>query len=209
MSSPNKMRMTVTFAGDTTFEPSRPQALYHRGNSHYTPGEHGRPADDDWEETSFMTNLVYQLDHHKVLQTFTVVDLQHAHALKIALNDQMRYKSNMDYLIAGKKPTVQDHPAREYLITELEIAVLAQKTDGAQNFVQSLHSADGLILWKEKGSGEYLEVHWITVTHSNELACDVLVDMKCAIPRENGGKKRSLVLSRLRQDVSTHRLRNV
>jgi hypothetical protein len=201
MSSPIKTRKTVKFAEDTTFEPSRPQALYHRRKSHYIPGKYGRAADDDWEDTSFMTNLVYQLDHHKVLQTFTVVDLQHAHAFKIALNDQMRYKSNMDYLVAGQKPTVQNHPAREYLISELEIAVLAQKTDGAQSFVQNLHSADGLILWKDRGSDEYLGIHWITDTHSNELACDFLVDMKCAIPQENGGKKRSLVLSRLRQDV--------
>jgi hypothetical protein len=158
MSLTTKTRKTVKFAEDTTFEPSRSQALYHRRKSHYVPGKYGSPEDDEWEDTSFINNLVYQLDHHKVLQTFTVVDLQHAHALKIALNDQMPNKSNMDYLIAGQNPTVQNHPAHEYLMTELEIAVLAQKTYGAQNFVQSLHSADGLILWKEKGSGEYLGV---------------------------------------------------
>jgi hypothetical protein len=203
------MRKSVTFAEDTMFEPSRPQALYHRRNSHYTPGEYGRPADDDWEDTSFITNLIYQLNNHKVLQTFNVVDLQHAQALKIALNDQMRYQSNMDYLFAGDVPTVENHPARKYLMAELEKAVLAQKTNGAQSFVQGIDYADGLILWKEKGSGEYLGVQWITDTYNNGQACDMVKAMKRAIPQGNRGCKRSLVLSRLRGDLWTLETRNV
>jgi hypothetical protein len=203
------MRKSVTFAEDTMFEPSRPQALYHRRNSHYTRGEHGRPADDDWEDTSFMTNLTYQLNHHKVLQTFTVVDLQHAQALKIALNDQMRSQSNMDYLFAGDMPAVQNHPAHKYLMAELEKSVLAQETNGAQNFVQGIDYADGLILWKEKGSGDYLGVQWITDTYTNGQACDMVEDMKRAIAQGNGGCKRSLVLSRLRSDLETLKMCDV
>jgi hypothetical protein len=209
MSSLTKMRKSVTFAEDTMFEPSRPQALYHRRNSHYTRGEHGRPADDDWEDTSFMTNLTYQLNHHKVLQTFTVVDLQHAQALKIALNDQMRSQSNMDYLFAGDMPAVQNHPAHKYLMAELEKSVLAQETNGAQNFVQGIDYADGLILWKEKGSGDYLGVQWITDTYTNGQACDMVEDMKRAIAQGNGGCKRSLVLSRLRSDLETLKMCDV
>jgi hypothetical protein len=209
MSSLTKMRKSVTFAEDTMFEPSRSQALYHRRNSHYTRGEHGRPADDDWEDTSFMTNLTYQLNHHKVLQTFTVVDLQHAQALKIALNDQMRSQSNMDYLFAGDMPAVQNHPAHKYLMAELEKSVLAQETNGAQNFVQGIDYADGLILWKEKGSGDYLGVQWITDTYTNGQACDMVEDMKRAIAQGNGGCKRSLVLSRLRSDLETLKMCDV
>jgi hypothetical protein len=209
MSSLTKMRKSVTFAEDTMFEPSRPQALYHRRNSHYTRGEHGRPADDDWEDTSFMTNLTYQLNHHKVLQTFTVVDLQHAQALTIALNDQMRFQSNMDYLFAEEMPAVENHPAHKYLMAELEKSVLAQKTNGAQSFVQGIDDADGLILWKEKGSGKYLGVQWITDTYTNGQACNIVESMKRTIPQGDGGCKRSLVLSRLRTDLETLKTRDV
>jgi hypothetical protein len=191
----------ITFADDTVFETSRPQALVHRIDSHYTPGRHGRSADDDWEDNSFMNSLAYQLDHHKVLQAFTVVDLQHAQALKSAFRDHMTYQTCMDYIFEGGKPTVEDHPAREYLMAELEKALVAQQTDSVQSFIQSTVYADGLILWKKKGSGECLGVQWITNTYSNREACDLSENMKLAILRENKGYKRSLVLSQLRRSL--------
>jgi hypothetical protein len=189
MSLPKNTRKAVTFAEGTVFEASRPQALFHRIDSHYTPGRHGRAADDAWEDTSFMNSLVYQLDHHKVLQTFVVVDLQHAQALKSAFRDHMMYQTCMDYIFEGDKPTVKYHPARDYLMAELEKALIAQQTDGDQSFV------------KEKGTGECLGVQWITDTYNNREACDLSENMKLAIPCENKGYKRSLVLSQLRRSI--------
>jgi hypothetical protein len=198
MSLSKNTRKAVTFVEGTVFEA---QALFHRIDSHYIPGRHGHAANDAWEDTSFMNSLVYQLDHHKVLQTFTVVNLQHAQALKSAFRDHMMHQTCMDYIFEGGKPTVEDHPAREYLMTELEKALIAQQTDGVQRFIQSIVHADGLILWKKKGSGEYLGIQWITNTYSNREACDLSEKMKLAIPRENKGYKRSLVLSQLRRSL--------
>jgi hypothetical protein len=201
MSLPKNTRKAVTFAEGTVFEASRPQALFHRIDSHYTPGRHGRAADDAWEDTSFVNSLVYQLDHHKVLQTFVAVDLQHAQALKSAFRDHMMYQTCMDYIFEGDKPTVKYYPAPDYLMAELEKTLIAQQTDGVQSFVHSIGHADGLVLWKEKGTGECLGVQWITDTYNNREACDLSENMKLAIPCENKGYKRSLVLSQLRRSI--------
>jgi hypothetical protein len=87
-----KQKKVVRFTPDTDFTPGRPHGEFQRAHPKYLPGKHSCPAEfgGEWENTSKMTDLEYQLLHMIVHSQHRVRDEPEAAALSNSYKLYMR-----------------------------------------------------------------------------------------------------------------------
>lgn len=87
--------------------------------------------------------------------------------LKIGMCRHMEGRASLDYLISGSKLMIKDHPARDFLMTQLSEILLAPNSKRAGTTIRKPTRADGFIVWKSKTSAEYLGYQQIIDTCTN------------------------------------------
>jgi hypothetical protein len=93
-----KQKKVVRFTPDTDFTPGRPHGEFQRAHPKYLPGKHSCPAEfgGEWENTSKMTDLEYQLLHmivhsqHRVRDEPEAAALQATHESRPSLASRIR-----------------------------------------------------------------------------------------------------------------------
>jgi hypothetical protein len=207
MSSSTKPRKTVWFDTGTNFEPSRPHRSYQRTSHIYAPGKHHCPDGEQWEDTSFMTDFMYQLDHHKVLQRYKTEATnseQVRRHLKSMMNiNRKNAQSICRHNLMLSCATVQSSPARQLFRTKLEQSLSRPTRSLSQEFMKGLLHANGLTLLQKSDDGSFLAYDWVTDTRSDQDANAFISNLKRAVPQENRGENRIVTQSRIDGEVTS------
>lgn len=103
-----------------------------------------------------MSDFAFQLDRHKVFHYFLAKGGLDADVLKRSFDVQMRANRPLPYISVSAWTALETHPARAPLFGELTKALDNPECESSRMFIFSVTHADGLVLWKKTGSGEFL-----------------------------------------------------
>jgi hypothetical protein len=147
---------------------------------------------------------MYQLNHQKVLRVYKAQGSDHAQVQQHVKCLKTRVRRRMqDLCFEGRmsgRPTVEFHEARDFLRIVVK-AILSRPVDKTFNaLIKGICHADGLTILK-KSNGEYFMFDWVTDTRTDEEATAFICDLRGAVPQDNRGEHRKVVLSHLRNGL--------
>jgi len=167
MTTLTKQIKSVSFAAGTNFGSSRSKDEYRRSHRSYISGIHCCPDEAGWKDTSLMSDFAFQLDQHKVFDYFLANNGLNADVHKRSLELQMRAYRPLPCISTSAWTAVETHSARAHLFEELTKVLDNPECASSRVFIFSVTHADGLVLWKETGSDEFMTYQWITDTYTD------------------------------------------
>jgi hypothetical protein len=186
-------KKAVRFTPQTNFAPGRSNHQFHRIHPQYVPGKHSCPAElgGEWENTSKMTDLEYQLLYMIIHSQHCVRDEPEAAALSKAR--KLHMKSGHPLPPGSDTPLILSK-FKDPILVRFRKAI----NDPAVNLMDEFKSAKVLTVYKDH-DGEFKFFQFLHDPQEEEEAREWLRELKTSITPENIGIEQTTMLRLLRE----------